>query len=200
MDNVWLYIQFVQFGALAFGGGFTILPLLFSTFVTESGLFTAAEFGNLVSIAQMTPGPVTINIATFAGYLKGGIWSAIVASLGLVTPSFILTGGALFVLNRYQDAWPVQGFLKGARLVAFVMIVYAVVLFCNMSIFSEPWPVRQVWESIVSGRLIVPSGFRVRFLELGVMAVSFILMCYRVSVPMILIGAAVLGYLVSVFG
>jgi len=72
MTLLYLFLQFVKFGALAFGGGFTIFPLLFDTFVTQTGDFTADAFGNLISIAQITPGPVTINIATFVGFLRGG--------------------------------------------------------------------------------------------------------------------------------
>ena len=197
MSILFLFLQFAKFGALAFGGGFTILPLLFDTFVEKAHTFSATEFGNLISISQMTPGPVTINIATFTGYLEAGILGSIIASLGTVFPSLIITGIALFFLNRYQNSWVVQGFLKGAHLVAFTMLLYAAVLFCNMSILSEPWSIKDILKSITSGHFVGPKDYHINWPELGVFIVSFY--CTRRSVPAtkLLIIAAIFGCFLS---
>ena len=197
MIFVLLFLQFAQFGSLAFGGGFTILPLLFDTFVNQENLFTADSFGNLISIAQMTPGPVTINLATFVGFLKDGIWGAAISSLGLVFPSFIVTGSALFLMKKYKESWFVEGFLKGAHLVAFVMVVYAVVLFFNMSVMSDIWSARDIFESMIEGRFIGPENYHMNFLELGVMVTSFVLIRRKIPVTRVLIGAAIIGYVAS---
>ena len=197
MNLILLFLQFVKFGSLAFGGGFTILPLLFDTFVNQEKLFTADSFGNLISISQMTPGPVTINLATFVGFLTNGIPGAVICSLGLVFPSFVVTGMALFLMKKYEKSWFVEGFFKGTRLVALVMVLYAVVLFFNMSVMSDIWSVRDIWESIVTGRFIGPENYHLNLLELGVLIVSFILVKRRVSVTKIMLSAAVFGYAVS---
>ena len=115
MTDGWLFLTFARLGALAFGGGYVIIPPLYDTFVTQTALLTPEQFGNLLSVSQMTPGPTSINVATYVGYIQSGFLGAVITSIGLVFPSFFLTGIALFFLNRYQHTWPVQGFLKGAR-------------------------------------------------------------------------------------
>ncbi len=197
MSIFMLFFQFMKFGALAFGGGFTIFPLLFDTFVTESGLFTDEQFGNLISIAQMTPGPVTINIATFVGYLEAGPLASVIASLGLIAPSLIVTGTALFFMKKYQDSWFIEGFLKGAHLVAFVMVLYAIVLFANMSILSAPWQIGDIWQSLIQGRFIGPENYHINWLELGIALGAFALIRRKIPVTRILFGAAFIGYAVS---
>ena len=194
-----LYLQFFKFGSLAFGGGYTIFPLLFDTFVTQTKMLTADAFGNLVSIAQMTPGPVTINLATFVGFIKGGVWASIIASLGLISPSLIFTGLALFFMKKYQESWFVEGFLKGAHLVAFVMILYAIVLFMNMSVFSESWPLSDIFKTIASGHFVGPENYHINGIELGVATVAFFLMQKKVPVTRLLLGAALFGLIVSFF-
>ena len=192
-----LYFQFFKFGSLAFGGGYTIFPLLFDTFVTKTQMFTADAFGNLISIAQMTPGPVTINVATFVGFLKGGVWASLVASLGLISPSLIFTGLALFLMKKYRNSWFVQGFLKGAHLVALIMILYTIILFTNMSIFPEPWPLADIFKTITSGYFVGPKGYHVNWLELAVAVVAFTLVQKKIPVTRLLLGAALFGLGIS---
>lgn len=199
MSLIYLFLQFVKFGALAFGGGFTIIPLLFDTWVTQTSTFSPDEFGNLISIAQMTPGPVTINLATFVGFLKGGPVAAVVASLGLICPSLVVTGTALFFMKKYYDGWFVQGFLKGAHLVAFVMVIYAVFLFLNMSVLSDVWTIKQIWQSLQEGHFVGPENYHVNFLELTIAVVSFLLIRKKVPMTWLLIGSAVIGYGASFF-
>ena len=192
-----LYFQFFKFGSLAFGGGYTIFPLLFDTFVNQTQMFTSDAFGNLISIAQMTPGPVTINVATFVGFIKGGVLASIIASLGLISPSLIFTGLALSLMKKYHNSWFVQGFLKGAHLVAFVMILYAIVLFMNMSIFPEAWPLLDIFKTCISGHFVGPKNYHINWVELGVAIVAFILMQKKISVTRLLLGAALFGLGIS---
>ena len=197
MNLIYLFLQFVKFGSLAFGGGFTIFPLLFDTFVTQTGDFTADAFGNLISIAQITPGPVTINIATFVGFLKGGPIYSIIASLGLVFPSFVITGTAIYFMKKYQNSWFIQGFLKGAHLVAFVMVLYAIVLFANISIFSDAWTIADMWDSLTSLKFVGPQDYHVNLLELSIAVISFILIRKKVAVTKLLIASAFVGLIAS---
>ena len=145
----------------------------------------------------MTPGPVTINIATFAGFLIGGPIASIVASLGLIFPSLIVTGTALFFIKKYQNSWVVQGFLKGARWVAFVMVVYAFFLFLNMSVLSDVWSIWDIWKSLIQWQFIGPKNYHVNYPELGVAILSFILIRRKVPATRLMIGAALFGYIIS---
>lgn len=98
-----LYIQFFIIGATAFGGGYAVLPLIKTFIVEDKGWLTVSEMTDLVSISNMTPGPIAVNSATFVGTKVAGLPGSIVATLGVVTPSFILMailGYFLFATNK----------------------------------------------------------------------------------------------------
>lgn len=137
MSFLALFFHFMKFGALCFGGGFMVIPLLNQAFVIEHAFFTPTEFGNLLSLSQMLPGAVSINSAAYIGFSTNGLLGAVFASLGLITPSIILAIPILTLFRKYKETWCVRGFLKGARLAAFVMILYAIGLFFNMSVISH---------------------------------------------------------------
>ncbi len=137
MINLSLFLLFAKFGALCFGGGYMIIPLLYHEFVEVNPIFTLDAFGNLLSLSQITPGAVSVNSATYVGFIQDGVLGAIFASVGLMVPTFILAGLAICGLKKWEKTRFVQGFLKGARLVALSMIVYAVFIFLGMSVFSD---------------------------------------------------------------
>lgn len=85
-----LYLTCLKIGALAFGGGYAAMPLIERFIVNENGWLQMSEFVDLVSISQMTPGPIAINAATFVGQKVGHLPGAFIATLGVVTPQFIL--------------------------------------------------------------------------------------------------------------
>ncbi len=138
MLNTLLLFQFIKYGILCFGGGYMIIPMLFHDYVELGSVFTPYEFGNLLAISQMTPGAVSINTATYVGYVKNGVLGAIICSIGLVLPTFILASFSLNIISRHKDTWFVRGFFKGAKYASLVMLAYAVILFANISVFSRP--------------------------------------------------------------
>lgn len=85
-----LYLTFFQIGATAFGGGYAVLPLIDSFVVREKQWLTIVEMTDVVSISNMTPGPIAINAATFVGTKIAGLPGSIAATMGVVTPSFLL--------------------------------------------------------------------------------------------------------------
>ena len=85
-----LFLVFVQIGAFAFGGGYAVLPLIQKFVVEDRGWLSTAEMTDLVSLSQMTPGPIAINSATFVGTKLAGIPGAVVATMGNVLPQLIL--------------------------------------------------------------------------------------------------------------
>lgn len=97
-----LYIEFFKIGTVAFGGGYAVLPLIREFIVEKQGWITMAEMTDLVSISNMTPGPIAINAATFAGTKVSGLPGSIAATMGIMTPSailMILLGYLLFGSN-----------------------------------------------------------------------------------------------------
>lgn len=98
-----LFLIFFKIGCFAFGGGYAVIPLISKYVVEENAWISTKEFIDLISISQMTPGPIAINSATFVGQSVSGIIGSIVATTGLVLPQFILMmilGYFLFSKNK----------------------------------------------------------------------------------------------------
>ncbi len=92
-----LFLAFLEVGAFAFGGGYAALPLIERVIVNRYGWLTIAEMTDVVSISQITPGPIALNAATFVGSRVAGIPGAIVASFASVLPQTIL----LLILGHF---------------------------------------------------------------------------------------------------
>lgn len=138
MINWMLLAQFAQFGLLCFGGGYMIIPLLMQALVIETPVLTMETFANLLSVSQMTPGAVSINMATYVGFLKNGVSGALFASFGLVLPTLLISMVVLRVWHRWKDGPALEGLLKGVRLAALAMIGFAVFIFINLSVLTQP--------------------------------------------------------------
>lgn len=110
-----LYLIFFQIGALAFGGGYAVLPLIQKYIVEEQGWLNMTEMTDVVSISQMTPGPIAINAATFVGTKVGGLLGANVATLGSVTPQFIIMMILAYFIFRDKQIVFIEKILKGLR-------------------------------------------------------------------------------------
>lgn len=133
-----LYLTFFKIGALAFGGGYATIPLIERYVVNENSWLVMEEFLDLISISQMTPGPIAVNSATFVGQKVGGLVGSIVATLGVVTPQFILMmflGYFLFAKGKKFKAldWILNGIKAG---VASLILITALELI-QTSIFPE---------------------------------------------------------------
>lgn len=85
-----LFLIFFKIGCFAFGGGYAVIPLISKYVVEENAWINTKEFIDLISISQMTPGPIAINSATFVGQSVYGIIGSIIATTGLVLPQFVL--------------------------------------------------------------------------------------------------------------
>ena len=159
MIAIHLFLTFCKFSLLCFGGGYMLIPLLTAEFVGEGKLLTVERFGNLVSISQLTPGPVGINTATFTGFLQGGFWGSLAATAGLVFPTLILAGLAISFINANKDKKWLQGILYGARLGAAGLIIFAVVIFARMSVLTGALQWGKVPQISITGILITAISF-----------------------------------------
>ena len=84
-----LFLSFLQIGALSFGGGYAAMPLIQAQIVTQHSWLTMSEFTDLVTIAEMTPGPIAVNSATFVGTKIAGVPGALAATAGCILPACI---------------------------------------------------------------------------------------------------------------
>ena len=110
-----LFISFLKIGAFSFGGGYAAMPIIQSEVVDANHWLTIAEFNDLITISQMTPGPIAINSATFVGIRIAGIKGAIVATLGCIMPSFILVTLIAQVYMKYKKLRMLQSILSILR-------------------------------------------------------------------------------------
>ncbi len=114
MVYVYLFIIFFKVGIIGFGGGYAILTLIFQDIQTF-GIMSPHEFANLVALSQVTPGPIAINAATYVGYNVAGIPGAILATIAVSLPSFILCMLVLLFLDKFKTNSYVTALLAGIR-------------------------------------------------------------------------------------
>ena len=81
-----LFWTFFKIGLFSFGGGYAILAMIRQEVVLKNAWISSSQFMDVVAISQMTPGPIAINAATFIGYQKGGLWGAVLSTLGVIFP------------------------------------------------------------------------------------------------------------------
>src|SRR5690554_2965445 len=84
-----LLFSFIKIGLFSFGGGYAMIPLIQKE-IESNGWLTPAEFGDIIAIAEMTPGPIAVNSATFVGYKTAGFFGGMIATFGVALPSLIL--------------------------------------------------------------------------------------------------------------
>ena len=120
-----LFWSFFQIGAMSIGGGYAALPLIRAQVVELHGWLTMTEFTDLITIAEMTPGPIAINGATFVGTQVAGLTGAIIATLGCVLPSSAIVLTLAFLYNRFRRLTVIQGILAGLRPAVVALIASA---------------------------------------------------------------------------
>ena len=120
-----LFISFLQVGLFSIGGGYASLPIIQSRIVEQHGWLDMAEFTDLITIAEMTPGPIALNAATFVGTRIGGLPGALAATFGCIFPALILVSLLAFVYYRYKKLTVVQSVLGSLRPVVVALIASA---------------------------------------------------------------------------
>lgn len=133
-----LYLIFAKTAILTFGGGYAMIPLFRDEIVVKHAFMDGAEFANLVALAQVTPGPIGLNSATYVGMSQAGIPGAIAATLGVMTPAFVTTLAAAIFLSKVSKSGWLKELLRGIRPCVLGVIAAAVVFFADTSVFTSP--------------------------------------------------------------
>ncbi len=110
-----LFWSFLQIGLFSFGGGYAALPLIQNQVVVLHGWLSLQEFTDLITISQMTPGPIAINAATFVGMRIAGPGGAILSTLGCIFPSVVISSLLAWLYRRYKEMNLLKGILAGLR-------------------------------------------------------------------------------------
>ncbi len=117
-----LFWNFLQIGLLSIGGGYAALPLIQERVVENNHWLTMETFADLITISEMTPGPIAINSATFVGMQIAGIPGAIAATIGFVLPPFIIVITMAYFYNRFLSSIVMDGILMGIRPIVIALI------------------------------------------------------------------------------
>ena len=120
-----LFLSFLQIGAFSFGGGYAAMPLIQNQVVQLHPWLSQSEFTDLITISQMTPGPIAVNSATFVGTRIAGVPGALAATIGCVLPSCILVTILAKIYLKYRSLSLLQGILKSLRPAVIAMIAAA---------------------------------------------------------------------------
>ncbi len=120
-----LFYAFVRIGLFAFGGGDATLPLISQIIIDEMHWLSLGEFNQVVAIAQLTPGPIAVNAATYVGYRLAGVAGATIATIGVCLPSFILVVLIMRALKRFESNSGVSNFITGLRPAVIALIAAA---------------------------------------------------------------------------
>lgn len=151
-----LFLAFSQIGLFGFGGGLAMLPIIFQT-AKGFGMDDPQEFGNLVAISQVTPGPLAINAATYVGYYTDAFGGAFAATLGVALPSFVMVVAVSYFVEKFKQSKIVQGTLSGVRPVT-VGLVASAGYFMLSGIFAE---LSMVSIGILVGTIVLAGKWRV---------------------------------------
>ena len=182
MIYVELLWSFFQIGLFSIGGGYAAMPLIQHQVVDLHPWLTMTQFADIMTIAEMTPGPIAINSATFVGIQVAGLPGALVATLGCILPSCIIVMALAYLYNRYKGLSMVQGILSGLRPAVVAMITSAGISLLILSLYGA-----QELPADLSG---------VDWISMGIFTVAIlILRRWKVNPIWIMAGAGAAGVL-----
>lgn len=183
-----LFFSFIQVGLFSVGGGYAAIPLIQEQIVNIHGLMTLEEFTDLITVAEMTPGPISINSATFVGMRIAGIPGVLICTVGCILPSFCICLILAHVYYKYRTVGGVQTVLAALRPAVVALIGSAGVSILMLGLFGH------------EGTAYTLNNLN--WVELVIFVVCLVILRkYKPSAVAIILGSGVVGTLVySVMG
>ena len=132
-----LFLSFLQVGMFSIGGGYAAMPLIQSQVVELHSWLSMGEFTDLITIAEMTPGPIAVNSATFVGIRIAGIPGAMVATLGCILPSCFIVSLLAYIYYRYKGVSAIQSVLSSLRPAVVALIAAAGCSILQLVLFGD---------------------------------------------------------------
>ena len=172
--------SFFQIGLFSIGGGYAAMPLIQNQVVDIHPWLTMTQFADIITIAEMTPGPIAINSATFVGIQVAGLPGAIVATAGCVFPSCVIVMSLAYIYYRFRGLNMVQGILAGLRPAVIAMIASAGISLLIMAVYGQ----RVLPEDLMSFDAIAVMIFLIGIIALRV---------WKPNTLWIMAGSGVLG-------
>lgn len=163
-----LFFAFIQVGLFSVGGGYAAIPLIQEQIVNIHGLMTMEEFSDLITVAEMTPGPISINSATFVGMRIAGIPGVLICTVGCIIPSFVICLALAHFYYKYRTVSGVQIVLGSLRPAVVALIASAGASILMLGLFQTELPdivlrdIRIVELIIFAGALVILRKFMKR--------------------------------------
>ena len=178
-----LFFAFIQVGLFSVGGGYAAIPLIQEQIVDIYGMMTLEEFSDLITVAEMTPGPISINSATFVGMRVAGIPGVIICSVGCIIPSFCICLILAHFYYKYRSVKGVQVVLSAMRPAVVALIASAGASILMLALFQS-----EIQNLVVENFRIV---------EFVIFAVAlFLLRKFKMNAITIILGSGVVGTIV----
>ena len=109
-----LFLQFFHIGLFSFGGGYATLPFLYAI-AEKYHWYTTNQLTDMLAISSITPGPIGINVATYAGFTTTGILGSLIATISIILPSLIITSFVFKILDKFKANKTVQGVIRALK-------------------------------------------------------------------------------------
>ena len=152
-----LFLIFFKVGLFSFGGGYAILPLMQHEVVDVNKWISFKEFMDIVAVSQITPGPISINLATHVGYRIGGVVGSTIATTSVVLPSIIIVSLIVIFLKRFSKLPVVQRIFKSLRVTIVGLILAAgIALFVKENFIDYKSYI--IFASVLIGGLLFKIG------------------------------------------
>lgn len=165
-----IFLTFLKFGALTFGGGYAMLGVMQEELVKKKAWLSEDEMSEVISISETTPGPFSINAATFIGYKRAGFIGSFLATLGVVLPSLIITIIISLSLTAFQEIKLIQNALSGIKAGTVVLILLATMGLAR----NVEWKWRNIIIAILAFSLAFFTTIQVILIMLGSVLLSII--------------------------
>ncbi|MDO4464007.1 MAG: chromate transporter [Bacillota bacterium] len=178
-----LFFAFIQVGLFSVGGGYAAIPLIQEQIVNIYGMMTLEEFSDLITVAEMTPGPISINSATFVGMRIAGIPGVLICSIGCIIPSFCICLTLAHFYYKYRSVSGVQIVLGSLRPAVVALIASAGASILMLGLFQA-----ELKEAALGN---------IRFVELGIFVIAlWVLRKYKASAISIILGSGIVGTII----
>lgn len=168
MFNLILFFTFAKVGLFSFGGGYAILALLQKEVVEIHKWISPAEFTEIVALSQITPGPISINLATHVGYKMGGFMGSTMATLGSIFPSVVVISIIVIFLKKFSDSKFIERTFKSLRLVVVGLILGAALALLIKDNFID-------YKSFIIFFIILSLGFMTKISSIYLIIISGVL-------------------------
>lgn len=179
-----IVLTFAKIGLLSFGGGYASIPLVEEQVVNIKGWMTYKEFADIITIDELTPGPVAINAATFVGTKMAGVPGAIAATLGAILPSCIIALILVKLYFKYRSLKAMNGALFGLKSMV-VALIASTTLTILINTFVINYPI---------------NIYAFDYISIGLFVIAlFVLRKFKLNPIIVMLGCGLIGLLIFPF-